>query len=387
MRSRRMQFDSAANLLSAAVAKARAAELPLIDLTHSNPTTAGLPRVSGLITPLGEARGCAYEPAPFGVTSARAAVAAHLETRGLVVDADRIVLTASTSEAYAWLFTLLCDPGDSVAVPAPSYPLLDHIARLVGVETRPYRLEWEGRWRVDPDSLATAVGPGCRAIVTVNPNNPTGQMISAADLAVLAAPGLPLIGDEVFADCPLETHTDAVASVLACLEVPVFALGGLSKSAGLPQLKLAWIAAGGPEAVVNDLLEGLEWIADTFLSVATPVQLALPHLIAASASTRLSIRARCCDNLAFLRERTADSAISVPRVEGGWSACLRLPRLQSDEAWALELVERDGVIVHPGWFYDFAGEGWLVVSLIAEPSGFREGVERLVARVATRAAG
>jgi alanine-synthesizing transaminase len=294
-----------------------------------------------------------------------------------------VVLTASTSEAYAFLFKLLCDPGDEVLVPVPSYPLFEHLARLETVRAVPYRIAYDGAWHLDVSSVRSAVGPRTRAISVVTPNNPTGSYVKRDELAALAALGLPIVSDEVFAGYSLDPRPDPTraASALEAEGALVFALGGLSKLAALPQMKLAWIALGGDAGLVDPALARLEVIADAFLSVGAPVQHALPSLLASRGGVTSAIVARTRENLAFLRGALEGKAVSVLEVEGGWYATLRLPRTQAEEQWALSLLEQDGVYVHPGHFFDFESEAYLVASLLTPGPVFRDGIQRLVARV------
>ena len=323
-----------------------------------------------------------YMPEPLGMRSAREAVAADYRRRGISVAPDRIVLTASTSEAYSLLFKLLCEPeGEAVLVPVPSYPLFDHLTRLDGIRALPYRLAYHGRWVVEIDSVDAAWTPAVRAVLGVSPNNPTGSELAADELAALsrrcAARDAALILDEVFADYPLGDRKPADASS-PCLR---FRLGGLSKSAGLPQVKLGWIAVDGPADVVGAALERLELICDTYLSVSTPVQVAAPSLIAAGAAVREAIVDRIGANYRALGDLVAGHpAIERLHAEGGWSAVLRVPSTRTEEDLVIELLERDGVIVHPGFFFDFPREAYLVVSLLAAPEVFREGVSRILER-------
>lgn len=378
MFSGRTAFDLSLNPLSAALARARAEGRGVLDLTESNPTRAGLPYASGeIVAALGSRGSLRYEPAAFGLPSARAAVARHLG-----VDAARVVLTASTSEAYAFLFKLLCDPGDQVLVPVPSYPLFEHLARLECVEAVPYRLAYDGAWHVDLASLRAAVGPRTRAVVTVTPNNPTGSFLKRAELDALAALDLPVVSDEVFATYALREDATRARTVLDGGCPLAFALGGLSKLAVLPQMKLAWIAVTGEAARVEAALARLEVVADAFLSVGAPVQHALPRLLASRAAAEGAVVARTRENLAALRASCAGQAVSVLDVEGGWYATLRLPRTRLELDWALALLEQDGVYVHPGHFFDFESEAYLVVSLLTQEAAFREGVARIVQRVA-----
>jgi aspartate/methionine/tyrosine aminotransferase len=299
------------------------------------------------------------------------------------------VLTASTSEAYAHLFRLLAEPGEALLAPRPSYPLFEPLARLEGVALEHYRLVWEGAWHLDVASLEQAAVTRPRAAIVVQPNNPTGTCLANDEIAALeewcSRHGAALIADEVFSDFRRPPGTRPLPSLLGeARRVPTFVLGGLSKSCGLPQLKLAWIVAAGPDAARRRALRGLEWIADLFLSVASPVQLALPALLAGRAAFQLRVRERLAANLAhvagLLQRRPEIAALPA---QGGWAQVLRLPRTRSDEEWALELLRRE-VLVHPGHFYDFEEEGCLVVSLLPETEAFAEGVRRLAALVGER---
>ncbi|MBA3949742.1 MAG: pyridoxal phosphate-dependent aminotransferase [Acidobacteria bacterium] len=379
----RLPSSLASNRFASAVAARRASGAPLIDLTASNPTAAGFEYPSDLLAALASPRNLVYEPEAAGLAEARAAVAADFARRGSRVLPSDIVLTASTSEAYGYLFKLLCAPGDDVLVPQPSYPLFEWLTRLDSVVSIPYRLEYHGRWTIDAAGLAQAVTERTKAILLVSPNNPTGSYITRADFARLAeiAPDVPLIGDEVFWDFPLADAPADRASVLESGRSLSFSLGGLSKSAALPQLKLGWIAMSGDPLRVAAARAQLELIADTYLSVSTPVQTAAAGLIAAGAGMREQILARAARNLASLRA-TVEShpALNLLRTEGGWSAIVRVPATRAEEDLIVALVEEDGVLVHPGYFFDFAHEAYLVVSLIARPDAFDRGVAAIAGR-------
>lgn len=381
--SGRLPSSLASNRLAAAVAARRASGAPLIDLTASNPTAAGFEYPADLLAPLASPRNVRYEPEAAGLAEARAAVAADFARRGSIVVPSNIVLTASTSEAYGYLFKLLCAPGDDVLVPQPSYPLFEWLTRLDSVVSIPYRLEYHGRWAIDAGALASAVTERTKAILLVSPNNPTGSYVTREDFARLAeiAPGVPLIGDEVFWDFPLADAPADRASVLDSGRALAFSLGGLSKSAALPQLKLGWIAMSGDLLRVAAARAQLELIADTYLSVSTPVQTAAEGLIAAGAGMRGQILARATRNLESLRAAvTRCPALNLLRTEGGWSAVLRVPATRAEEDLVIALVEEDGVLVHPGYFFDFAHEAFLVVSLIAPPDEFDRGVAAIAGR-------
>jgi alanine-synthesizing transaminase len=382
MFSSRVPAELQPNRLALAVQRARAEHRPLLDLTITNPTAAGIPYPSGMLDALADRAAVRYEPSPFGLETARQAVADDYARRGLKVARDRIVLTASTSEAYSLLFKLLCEPdGDQVLTPVPSYPLFDHLTRLDGVRAVPYRLAYHGRWLVEVDSVDAAWTPRVRAVLAVTPNNPTGSTLAASEQDALETAcgraGAALILDEVFTDYPLAVQ-DVVDEPARCLR---FRLGGLSKSAGLPQVKLGWIAVDGPVALVEEALERLELVCDTYLSVSTPVQVAAPALIAAGAAVRSAILDRIRGNYATLRQlAAARPAIEALHAEGGWSAVLRVPATRPEEELVLELLERDGVMVHPGFFFDFPHEAYLVVSLLPDPAVFLEGVSRMLER-------
>lgn len=386
MASSRLPHDLTPNQMTRALASARAAGTDVIDLTESNPTRAGISYPDDLLVPLGDPRGLVYEPSPLGQWPAREAVALDYARRGLVVDARSIALTASTSEAYSLLFKLLCDPGDAVLVPRPSYPLFEHLTRLESVDAVPYELDYHGGWRIDGDSVMRQLTPRVKAVLVVSPNNPTGSFLHRDDLAVLVAllrpRGIALIGDEVFADYPLDP-APAACSVLEQEDIPAFALGGLSKSAGLPQVKLGWFAATGPMHLVSGLLTSYEVIADTYLSVSTPVQVAAPSLLAGGATVRAAIQQRIARNLDSLRRAmTAAPAATVLRVEGGWSAVLQVPTTEGEEALVLRLLTEHRVLAHPGYFFDFPRESFLVVSLLVAHDRFDTGIDRIAAHLA-----
>jgi aspartate/methionine/tyrosine aminotransferase len=399
MFSSRVPADLQANRLARALARARAAGRHLIDLTVTNPTAAGIEYPASVLEALSHPDGDVYDPHPLGLRTAREAVAGDYARRGVTIAPDRIVLTSSTSEAYSLLFKLLCEPsGDGVLVPSPSYPLFDHLTRLDGVTTAAYTLEYHGRWMVDSERVDAAWTPRTRAVLAVSPNNPTGSILSDAEIEALsmrcAERDAALILDEVFADYPLtqpatrtandepRTANRELRTAVRAVQCLTFRLGGLSKSAGLPQVKLGWMAVDGPEALVGEALDRLELLCDTYLSVSTPVQVAAPLLIATGARTRERILLRVLTNDGRLRERAAaHPAVEALSVEAGWSAVLRIPSRASEEDVVLDLLDRDGVVVHPGFFFDFPHEAFLVVSLLPPPAEFDEGIRRVLHRV------
>lgn len=350
MFSRRAHWSAPPNRLSIARAAHRG---PLLDLTNSNPTRAGLDYpLDELSEAMARAARTPYEPEPLGLPAAREAVAQHLGC-----SPDEVVITASTSEAYSFLFKLLCDPGDAVATPLPSYPLLEHLAALELIELRHFSMEFHKRWELD----AARVPRDAKALVVVNPNNPTGSYVRD-DLSQLA---MPVISDEVFHEYAFGNPAPSFGN---------FRLGGLSKSCGLPHYKLGWIRTDDREAVA-----ALELIADNFLSVATPVQAALPDLLRIGARIRESIRARTRASLEALRRALAEKpSAQLLEPEGGWTAVVRVPATTTDEELALNALERHGVVVQPGYFFDFDRDGYFVVSLLTDPDVLKEGIARIV---------
>jgi aspartate/methionine/tyrosine aminotransferase len=375
----------APNALARALSRARRSGRRLLDLTETNPTAVGLAYPPHLLTPLSSGTGLDYRPEPRGLLEARVAVAGAYGRPHVTVDPAHLILTSGTSEAYGTLFKLLCDPGDEVLVPVPSYPLFDLLTRLEAVRPRPYRLDRLGRWCLDRGSIEDAVTSVTRAILVVSPNNPTGSVVTADDrewLVDYCGPrGIAIISDEVFGDYPLRPGL-ATSSLAGESRALTFTLGGLSKSVGLPQLKLAWTLVSGPAAVVDDALERLDVICDTYLSVATPVQAAVTELLGAGHALREQIRDRLVGNLATLRAHAAaNPEVTLHEPDGGWSAVLRVPAVESEEALVMRLLEESGVVVHPGYFFDFDEEAFLVVSLLPTPHRFDQGVQQLLASV------
>lgn len=377
--SSRLQWDSQPNPLSILLAEKRRSGAAILDLTESNPTRAGLDYPGDeILAALADPRALQYDPDPRGLLSAREAVAEYYAQRGVDIPASRILLTASTSEAYSYLFKLLTDPGDEILVPRPSYPLFDYLAAMESVRVIQYPLGYDGVWHIDFDALASAITPRTRAIVVVNPNNPTGSYLKRMEWDRLQTFGLPILSDEVFSDFAFAADADRVTTLAGQSGALTFSMSGLSKIAGLPQMKLGWIVAGGPDHAAA--LEGLEWIADTFLSVATPVQWALRRILTASAAVQGQIRRQTRANLEHLIERTSapGSPCRCLHAEGGWYAILEVPRIRAEEEWALRLLVESDVLVQPGFFYDFEAEAFLVLSLLTPPAIFAEGLRRIL---------
>jgi hypothetical protein len=372
-----------------AAARAPASSSPaqsLIDLTQSNPTRVDLEYPDYLLSALADARGLKYEPAPFGLVAARQAVARDYARRGAEVPADRIALTASTSEAYSLLFKLLADAGDEVLAPRPSYPLFEHLAQLDAIALRSYDLEYHDGWSIDIASVERAMSDKTRAILLVTPNNPTGSFVTRQELKRLAAlcaeRGVAIIADEVFADYQLRPGACVDAGrVMDIREGLVFSLGGLSKTVGLPQIKLAWMAACGANDLVADALVRLELICDTYLSVSTPIQAAAAELLTRGAAVRKQIQARIAANYRTLAEKLQGvPSCTLLVADGGWSAIVRVPSIGAEEDLVVDLVAK-GVVVHPGYFFDLPHESFLVVSLLPAEDRFVEGISRVLRHI------
>lgn len=380
--SRRAGWELAPNRLHT-LARARRAAGGLCDLTLSNPTLCGFAYpAQEVLAALASPAAMTYEPAPLGLAVARQAIAAYYAGRGAALEAEQLVLTASTSEAYALLFRLLCDAGDAVVMPAPSYPLFEMLAATEDVRLLPAPMHYAGQWTVDLDAIA-ASDERTRAVLVVHPNNPTGAYLNPATWtglqALAAARGWAVVVDEVFFDYPVEG--DAVALDYARAPALTFVLNGLSKLAALPQMKLAWIGVCGPEPARQAALARLEVLNDLFLSAGAPIQHAAAAVLATRSAVQDQIRTRLRRNLAALdRALAARAALGASRLrmEGGWNAVLRLPRVRTDEQWAELAVERAGVLTHPGHFYGFTEEAHLVVSLLAPEAEFAGGIGRLL---------
>jgi alanine-synthesizing transaminase len=380
--SHRLPWSISPNPFSQALQEKRSAGAALIDLTISNPTQvfddyphAEIAQAYGAIDDF------TYRPEPAGSLRASRAIVSYYETRGTAIDAQQLLLTASTSEAYALLFKLLCDPGDEVLAPAPSYPLFEYLAALECVHIVPYRLHYDGHWFIDMDNLRAQISTRTRAIVIVNPNNPTGSFLKKTEagalLSIADEHALPIICDEVFMDYALACDGGRVPTLIGTESVPIFALNGLSKCAGMPQMKLGWIALSGPDAFWQAARQRLELLAETYLSVATPVQSALGRLLRIGDGIQQCIGERIAKNLQQAHAILENSAAHCLPVEGGWSAIVRVPARFSEETWAMRLLNEYGVAVQPGYFFDMESEAYLVLSLIAEPQAFLRGIQAL----------
>jgi hypothetical protein len=377
------------NRLSKEVEEQRRNGAPLLDLTESNPTRCGFVfDEQGILEALANPQALSYTPDPHGLLPARQAVASYYTERGITLDAGQIFLTTSTSEAYSYVFRLLADPGDAILAPQPSYPLFEFLAGLNDVRVMPYPLIYDQGWQIDLPTLEKRLEARARAILVVHPNNPTGSFVRRRELAELLAycrdQDVALVADEVFVDYPLEADPQRVVTHAAVTEVLSFTLSGLSKISALPQMKLAWLVVNGPAQLLRRGLERLEVIADTYLSLSAALALALPALLEIRRTMQPQIRERVASNLRLLDTRLApDLPVSRLEVEGGWYAILRLPAIRTDEEWAVEFARKDRVLVHPGHFFDFGSEGYLVISLLTRPEVFEEGLARILARVAS----
>jgi len=387
--SSRTPSELGSNRLSQAIAAARAAWSPgqvLIDLTQSNPTRVDLDYPDYLLSALADARGLKYDPSPFGLVAARQAVARDYGRRGAEVPPERIALTASTSEAYSLLFKLLADAGDEVLAPRPSYPLFEHLAQLDAIALRSYDLEYHDGWSIDMASVERAMSEKTRAILLVSPNNPTGSFVTRQELkrltAMCAERGVAIIADEVFADYQLRPGACVDAGrVMDVREGLVFSLGGLSKTVGLPQIKLGWMAVGGAADLIADALARLELICDIYLSVSTPIQAAAAELLSRGASVRTQIQARIAANYRTLAEQLQGvPSCSLLVADGGWSGIIRVPSIGTEEDLVVDLVAK-GVVVHPGYFLDLPHESFLVVSLLPAEDQFVEGIGRVLRHI------
>jgi len=384
MFSDRTNWRLAHNRFTRAVEEVRASGGRLLDLSASNPTRVGLDvNQQAILQSLASPQVLDYDPQAKGLRSAREEVASYYRAAHGIhsLDPERIILTSSTSEGYSYIFRLLCNAGDELLVPKPSYPLFEFLADLQDVKLIPYPLIYDHGWQMDFDSLQKAVTGRTRGVVVVHPNNPTGSYVHASEFdpfnKFCAQHGLAMIVDEVFLDYPLDNSPHA--SFAGNPDVLTFTLSGLSKISALPQMKVAWLVTTGPENQVNAAMGRLEVIADTYLSMNAPVQWAIPVLLEQRHDVQRQLRARVKSNLAEVdRQLASAKACQRLSLEGGWYAVLRVPVTRSDEELAIELVREKSVLVHPGHFYDFPSDGYLVLSLITAPDDFVAGVGRLL---------
>jgi alanine-synthesizing transaminase len=378
----RTQWNFEPNRLSEALERHRAAGKTLLDLTASNPTGCGFEYARGaILEALANPAALTYSPDARGLRSARETVAGYYAARGVAVPVDGIILTTSASEAYTFAFRALCNPDDEVLIPEPSYPLFAYLADIQDVKLVRYPLVYDYGWQINLHALESAITERTRAVIVVHPNNPTGHYVKAREVEALnrlcAKRGLAIIADEVFLDFALTD--EARLSFAGNGGAVTFTTSGLSKISGLPQMKAAWLIASGPQQLKADALARLEVIADTYLSMNTPVQASLPVFLEQRHAFQKQLLARVMKNLAEIdRQLALQKVCSRLTVEGGWYVVLRVPAARPDEELAIELLERRGVYVHPGHFYDFAGDGYLVLSLIAPVAEFQAGVAAIL---------
>ena len=387
MFSSRTNWPLAPNRLSELLRDRRERGLPILDMMESNPTRCGFPLdVEEILAPLHNPRSLTNEPDPRGLRVAREAVAQYYSERGVQLDPDQIFLTASTSEAYSFVFRLLANPGDRILAPQPSYPLFDFLGALNDVEVLPYPLVYDDGWQADLEALKSRWDSRSRGVLVVHPNNPTGSYLRRRELdgmkEICRPNGAAIIADEVFADYGLTAEAERVVTHAQDFDTLTFTLSGLSKICALPQMKLAWIVVNGPPELLSQAQARLEVIADTYLSVSAPVALAAPLWLAGRRKIQAQIMERVEANL---RQLDALLAPGLPvtrlKVEGGWYAILRVPATHSDEDWAVELLTQEGVSVHPGHFYDFPSAGFLVLSLLPAREVFEKALGRVISRI------
>jgi len=381
--ARRTNWQQETNALNKALEELEARRIPVMDLTVSNPTSCGFVYPQGMLSALNALDNFRYHPDACGMKAARAAVANYYAGQKTILSPDEIILTASTSEAYSFLMRLLVNPGEKVLIPKPSYPLFQFLLEINDVNFDYYPLVYDGQWRLDRQALERCVDAKTRAIILVNPNNPTGSYISHDDLDFLNEfchkHHMAIISDEVFFDYAL-TNGDFV-SLAGNKRALTFTLGGLSKTLGLPQMKCAWILASGPQAILKESLSRLEIIADTYLSVNTPVQNALGEWLGHVPALQAQIMARVKENWQWLSAHLNDHT-QLLSLDGGWYATLRIPAIKSEEEWALEFLREDHVSVYPGYFFDFDREAYIVLSLLAPVNIFQEAAGRIMRRLA-----
>ncbi len=382
--SRRTDWHRRQNRLADCLETRRSSGKTIIDLTSSNPTECGFhypqtPIVDAFSNP----ELVDYQPDPHGLISARKVVSDYYQTKGQSVDPATIFLTASSSEAYSHIFKLLCNVNDAVLVPQPSYPLFEYLAQINDVHLEYYHLIYDGGWHIDFESMRHTISSSTKAIILVNPHNPTGMFVEPSEYSEIRElaikHNLAIIVDEVFIDYPFESNPSFNQSYVTETQVLTFTLNGLSKMLGLPQMKLGWMIVGGPPKIRQEAVSRMEILCDTFLSVNTPVQLAFPALMNATRDIHQEIARRVKANYTSLRSTIEQSApVSVLESRGGWYGILKVPNIKSDEQWALDLLEKQGVYVFPGYFFDFGRDTFLVVSLLIEEKEFISGIQSIL---------
>lgn len=378
--SKRTSWALHNNPLSIALENLQSQGVPILDLTESNPTKCGFHYPEDWLKDLSKTQSLNYAPEARGMSSARLAISNYYAQRGLNVPCKSLVLTSSTSEGYSFLLKLLTDPGDHILIPKPSYPLFQFLLELHDVEFDFYPLAYEGQWKIDRTAFSQLVTSKTKAVILVNPNNPTCSYVAREDITFLneicKKHSIAIISDEVFLDYKLNKDSEGL-SLANNREVLTFVLSGISKICGLPQMKLSWVAANGPEDIVHQALERLEIIADTYLSVNTPVQNALSKWLPQAPLIQDQILKRVQENLHVLKQNN----LNVLAVEGGWYAVLEVPIIDSEESFVLELLQKDHILIHPGFFFDFEKEGFLIVSLLPQEDIFKKAIERIYQKI------
>ena len=387
MFSQRTGWSLSSNQLIARLTTLQNEGKPIIDLTESNPTRCGISYPQDeILSVFHDTKNIIYEPSSQGIVEARRAICGYYKEKSFDISSERIFLTASTSEGYSFLFRLLLNPHDHILVPRPSYPLFEYLANLNDVAIDNYSLVYEDGWDIDMDSLEKSVSSQTRAIVLVNPNNPTGSFVKREEIAQINRMcqkyNLAIICDEVFLDYPFDGKNEKSTSLVGNPEVLTFVLSGISKSLGLPQMKLGWGVVSGPKDLVDEAINRLEIILDTYLSVNTPAQNALKAWFLLRPGIQKEIHRYLNENRQFLFKNisTLDQC-SYLNGEGGWYAVLSLPKKLSEEDWVNLFLEKDYVFTHPGYFFDFQDEPYVVLSLLCAPEIFKEGVSRVINRI------
>jgi len=383
--SQRTDWELSLNELVAAYQQLKENNVPVLDLTASNPTECGFSYPPQILDCLSTKENLNYDPSPRGLLRAREAVVEYYASKGISLSSRQIFLTSSTSEAYSYLFRLLANPGERIFFPQPSYPLFRFLADMNDVEMEHYPLTYDKEWKIDFNQLDEKITLDTKALVLVNPNNPTGSFVKRHELTLLndlcARKNIPLISDEVFGDFSFEENKN-YASLINNNEALTFVLGGLSKTLGLPQMKLSWIVMSGPQGLVEKSQERMEVIADTFLSVNTPAQNALNQWLPLREGIQKEIIIRLKQNLEFIQKQAAlTSSCQLLKSEGGWYVILKIPTTRTEEEWALKFLNKYHVFVHPGYFFDFQKEAYIVISLLPPHNVFQEGVERILSRI------
>jgi len=383
--SNRTNWPLSENKLVTMLNSLKEEKAPIIDLTESNPTRCGFKYLNEkILVPFNEEESLTYDPHPQGSLKSREAISQYYKQKNLNVSEEQIFLTSSTSEAYSYLFRLLINPIEGVLFPQPSYPLFQFLGDLNDVEISNYPLVYLDSWRIDCNALKTLVNIDTKAIVLVNPNNPTGSFVKENEMIAInelcQKYHLSIICDEVFHDFAF----DYSKKYLSCVhnhDVLTFTLGGLSKTLGLPQMKLSWIVITGPEREVHLAIKRLEIVADTYLSVNTLAQNAIGYWLSSRKQIQDEIKTRVKDNLDIIKTQTDSTASRLLQTEGGWYAVLKIPNIKTEEDWALKLLNKYHVFIHPGYFFDFTEEAYIVISLLSQTDIFNEGFNRILSRI------